>query len=408
VRPVRRARGSGAPRDPAPFLRSGSVSAIRIRIRDPHPHPRSASAIRIRIRIRIRDPRSASAIRIRIRITDRDPEHGTGTRNTEHGTRNRNTEPEHGTGTRNRNAEADCVRYTLSVTAAEIVAEVFRRILVPGVTGGELAIGKPFGRKAARAAAEAMGGIEISQEVVNLDREHGAKALEQGEEALLRRLRRLANADVSTIVPRIDGSVVLLAALLHDLIAAFHPELPGIFRRDAPHKLLEATASALAEVPAPTTLRAALLRHAWLGELPRFSLFRTEVRWWVGGASFVGRTPPSRLLAWPDVRRVRRDERGAEVLRLPELFSDRQDVSTLTEIHSRAMTAFLAASPLTDLALAGRLSPPFVWTDGAARLIANAAGARLARRAIALGEENGKYAREVIANVAGDAALALS
>jgi len=294
------------------------------------------------------------------------------------------------------------------VTPAETVVEIFRRVLVPGVTGGELAIEKPFGRKAARAAAEVMGGIDISQEVVNLDREHGAKVLEQGEEALIRKLRKLANADVTTMVPRIDGGVVLLAALLHDLIAAFHPELPGIFRRDAPHRLLQATASALAEVPPPTTLRAALLRHAWLGDLPRFTLVRTEVKWWVGGASFVGRTPPGRLLAWPDVRRVRRDERGAEVLRLPELFADRPDVATLTELHGRAMSAFLAATPLTDLALAGRLSPPFVWTPAAAQLVANPAGARLARRAIALGEENGKYAREVIANVAGDAAAALS
>ncbi len=294
------------------------------------------------------------------------------------------------------------------MTPAETVVEIFRRVLVPGVTGGELVIEKPFGRKAAYAAAEVMGGVEISREVVKIDEEHGTKALEQGEEALIRRLRRLANADVSTIIPRIDGGVVVLAALLHDLIAAFHPELPGIFRRDAPHKLLEATASALAEVAPPSTLRAALLRHAWLGDLPRFSLVRTEVRWWVGGATFVGRTPPKRLLAWPEVRRVRRDERGAEVLRLPELFADRPDVAVLTEIHARAMSAFLAASPLTDLALAGRLSPPFVWTESAARLVAGPAGARLARRAIALGEENGKYAREVIANVAGDAALALS
>jgi hypothetical protein len=301
-----------------------------------------------------------------------------------------------------------CSRYDAVVTPAETVVEIFRRILVPGVTGGELAIEKPFGQKAARAAAEVMGGVELSQGVVDLDREHGAKVLEQGEEALLRKLRRLANADVTTIVPRIDGGVVLLAALLHDLIAAFHPELPGIFRRDAPHKLLEATAAAFAEVPPPSTLRAALLRHAWLGDLPRFTLVRTEVKWWVGGASFVGRTPPGRLLAWPEVRRVRRDERGAEVLRLPELFSDRSDVATLTEIHGRAMSAFLAATPLTDLALAGRLSPPFVWTPSAATLVANPAGARVARRAIALGEEKGKYAREVIANVAGDAAAALA
>ena len=293
------------------------------------------------------------------------------------------------------------------MTPAETTAEIFRRVLVPAVTGEALVIEKPFGRKAAFAAAEVVGGMEIGKDVVAIDQFLGATQLQQGEEALLRKLRRLANADISTITPRIDGGVVALAALLHDLVAAFHPDLPGMFRRDAPAKLLMATAGAITEVPAPSTVRAALLRHAWLGDLPRFSLVRTEVKWWVGGASFVGRTPPPRLLAWPNVRRVRRDNRNVELLRLPDLFPERPDVAVLTEMHTRAMSAFLSASPLTDLALAGRLSPPFSWTTAAAQLVANPAGARLARRAIALGEEGGKFARDVIASVAGEAASQL-
>ena len=296
----------------------------------------------------------------------------------------------------------------VDMTPSETTAEIFRRVLVPAVTGSALIIEKPFGRAGAFAAAEVVGGMEISSGVVALDVWFGAGTLQQGEDALLRKLRRVANADVSTIVPRIDGAVVAMAALLHDLVAAFHPDLPGVFRRDAPTKLLMMTANALTEIPAPSTLRAALLRHAWLGELPRFSLVRTEVKWWVGGRSFVGRAPPPRLLAWPEVRRVRRDDRGVEIIRLPDLFADRSDVAALTAMHTSAMGAFLAASPLTDLALAGRLTPPFVWTRAAAKLIANPAGARLARRAIALGEEGGKFARDVIATLGGDAAAALS
>lgn len=294
------------------------------------------------------------------------------------------------------------------MTPAETTAEIFRRVLVPAVTGGQLAIEAPFGRKAAFAAAEVFGGLDATREEIALDQWLGANAMQNGEEALLRRLRRIASADVSSIVPRIDGSVLVLAALLHDLVAAFHPDLPGIFRRNAQFKLLETTAGAFVDVPAPKTVRAALLRHAWLGELPRFVLTRTEVKWWTGGRSFVGRTPPQRLLAWPEVRRVRREERGADVLRLPDLFSERPDLATLSELHARAMSNFLAASPLTDLALAGRFAPPFVWTSSAAALVASPAGARLARRAIALGEEKGKFAREVIAAVAGEAAAALA
>lgn len=301
---------------------------------------------------------------------------------------------------------------------AEVVAEIFRRVLIPGVQGDALSIEKPFGRRAAFAAAECVGGFAAaecvggfaaaSEEVAMLDEWFGASTMQAGEECLLRKLRRLANADLSALGPRIDGGVVALAALFHDLVAAFHPDLPGAFRRDAPGKLLMMTADALREIPAPPTVRAALLRHAWLGDLPRFSLVRSDVKWWVGGRSFIGRTPPARLLAWPEVRRVRRENRAVELLRAPDLFGDRGDVALLTELHARAMSAFLAATPLTDLALAGRLSPPFTWTAAAAQLVANAAGARLARRAIALGEDGGKFARDAIASVAGDAAATLS
>lgn len=289
---------------------------------------------------------------------------------------------------------------------AEIVDAIVTRVLVPAVTGGALVIERPFGRARAFAAAEVVGGFEISQELATLDREIGARALDRGEDALLRRIRRLAGIDPQAMGRRLDGGVVALAALFHDLVAAFHPDLGGVLRRDAPHRLLDATARALADVPPPSTVRAALLRHAWLGGLPLFSLARVDVRWWVGGASFVGRTPPKRLLLWPDVRRVRRDERTVGLLRLPELFGDREDLAVLTELHARATASFLAATPLTDLALAGRIAPPFTWTDTLAKLVASPTGARLARRAIASGEEGGRFAREVVTQAAGDAARA--
>ncbi|MBI2395055.1 MAG: hypothetical protein HYV09_36125 [Deltaproteobacteria bacterium] len=293
------------------------------------------------------------------------------------------------------------------MTTAATTTEVFRRVLLPAITGGELVIERPFGPKAARAAGEAMGLGDRTAEEREVDRMLSTTTLERGDEALLRRLRRLTATDAVTISPRIDGSVVWLGALLHDVVAAFHPDLPGVFRRRAPHQLLEATAVALEEVPAPPTVRSALLRHAWLGDLPRFSLLRTELRWWVGGASFVGKEPPRRLLAWPEVRRVRRDDRTVEILRLPELFAD-NTTTAIGSLHARAMAAFLAATPLTDLMMAGRLSPPFQLTEAAAHLIASPAGARLARRAIALGEEGGKFAREVLASVGGAAAAALA
>jgi hypothetical protein len=289
-----------------------------------------------------------------------------------------------------------------------VVEAILRRVLVPAVTGGALLIERPFGKKNALAAAEAFGGFASTPEEAEVDKHLGPSTLGEGEEALLRRIRKLAAVDTVAIGPRIEGGVLALAALFHDLVAAYHPDLPGLFRRDARRQLLEATAEALESIPPPHTVRAAILRHAWLGDLPRVALARTEVRWWVGGASFVGREPPKRLLAWPEMRRVRKDTRAVEMLRVLELFADRPEVAGLAELHARAFAAFFAASPLTDLALAGRISPPFAWSEALARAVASPAGARVARRAIGLGEEQGKFAREVIAATAGEAAGAIA
>ncbi|MBK7400778.1 MAG: hypothetical protein IPJ34_32130 [Myxococcales bacterium] len=112
--------------------------------------------------------------------------------------------------------------------------------------------------------------------------------------------------------------------------------------------------------------------------------------------TFYGQEPPARLLAWPEVRKVVRAERKVPALRLPELFDARVS-NALAEPFARALAAFFAASPLTDLAFAGRLAPPFTWTTAARTLVATKAGNRLARRVIASSEEGGRFAREAIA-----------
>ena len=300
---------------------------------------------------------------------------------------------------------------------AAIYAEIRERILVPGVTGGTLVIGKPFGKKRARLAATAAGDEEApltpegepgAAEAALVRTMVASAPLDEAEEAVVRRLRRLVAADVAAIGPRIDGTVVELAALLHDAIAAFHPDMAGIFRPKAPKKLLQSTVDALVCVHPPATVRGALLRHVWLGDLVQFELVRTEVKWWTGHATFVGRTPPNRLLAWPEVRRVQRRDRTMEILRLPDLFSDAQAVDpAMNELYARAMTLFLQATPLTDLALAARTAPQFQWTNAHSAFVANAAAARLAHRAIVLARDGGKSAFDAIAASAGSVPAAL-
>jgi hypothetical protein len=300
---------------------------------------------------------------------------------------------------------------------SEIVAEVLRRMLTPGALGDVLHVGPPFGRRAALAAADALAGGDAGAAGgagadAQRDSDHAAArgeaqallrsgAYDAAEEAVIARVRRLAAVDVDTLGPRLDPQVVRLAALLHDVLVAFHPDLPGVFGGERPRRLLEATAKAIGEVPPPATLREALLRDAWIAPLLSFELVRTAVRFWVGSREFVGRAPPARLLAWPEVRRVHRDDRRAAILSLPDLFAaargdarGTQDArAALAEPFSRAMGCLLAASPLTDLALAGRTTPVFAVTPAIEGLIASAAGARVARRAIASG---GRGAREAV------------
>lgn len=290
-----------------------------------------------------------------------------------------------------------------------IFAEIRARILAPGVTGGTLVIGRPFGKRRAHLAAQACGDLETHEARAGEDDAALAEVramltsapLDEADEAVVRRMRRLVAADVASFGPRIEGAVVELAALLHDAVAAYHPDMAGLFRPNAPKRLLRATVDALANVPPPATVRGALLRHAWLGELVKFELVRTEVKWWTGSATFVGRTPPKRLLAWPEVRRVRRHDRTVEILRLPELFADVGADPALTELYTRAMSAFLAATPVTDLVLAARSFPPFEWTNAHASCVASRAAARLAHRAILLNEDAGKAAFDAISAAAG-------
>lgn len=302
-------------------------------------------------------------------------------------------------------------------TPSSIAAEVLRRVLVPGVTGAPLHIGRPFGPRRALLAAKcgddelhAAEGDSPDAALGEVRALLGTGSLDVGESAVVRRLQRLVPIDAIAVGARLDSAVLTLGALLHDAVAAYHPDMAGVFRPNAPRHLLAATVTALGEVPPPATVRGALLRHAWLGELLGFSLARVDVGWWTGSARFIGRPPPARLLAWPEVRRVRRDERTSTLLRLPELFegmSPREVDVSLAETYRRAVSLFLRATPLTDLVLAGRDAPPFEWDEPHARLVARPAGARLARRAIVLGDDHGKPALDAIGVACGSLPEAL-
>jgi hypothetical protein len=82
-----------------------------------------------------------------------------------------------------------------------------------------------------------------------------------------------------------------------------------------------------------------------------FDLGRDDVRvtFWAGRREFKGAEPPSRLLKWPDVRRVREERWRVGVM--GEAVAD--------PLQRAIVVALLGASPLTDLLEPTRLEPRF-------------------------------------------------
>ncbi len=293
-------------------------------------------------------------------------------------------------------------------TPAATLAEVLDRVLRPLSLGAPLQIGRPIGPTRARAAAEAVPSREDEPHERELASSLVSSSLDAAEHAVLARIRRISPMDLATVGPLLTREVVWLAALAHDAVASMHPDLEGWFSARARARLLALTAKALDEVPPPLTVRGALLRHGWLGALPRWRCSRREVRWWTGHATFVGKPPPPRLLAWPEARRVRVETTTVPIAELAKLYPDRPEISALAPYFESVIARLYARSPISDLADAARAGPPFGWSEAATSLVSSAAGARLARRAIALGPDAGRAALEVIAAVGGPRAAALT
>jgi hypothetical protein len=115
--------------------------------------------------------------------------------------------------------------------------------------------------------------------------------------------------------PVLDEEALRLAAAMQDLLFLLHPgtNAPSVTRRRL--RAVSTYATELATLPLPnldlddsrTAARVLAERHSMLHHL--FDLGRDDVRvsFWVGKREFHGAEPPSRLLRWPELRRVREE-----------------------------------------------------------------------------------------------------
>lgn len=207
--------------------------------------------------------------------------------------------------------------------------------------------------------------------------------------------RRLADADLSTrldvarvrrarlfaatdTVPELDEADWAILAALNDLLQVTNHNLGGPLTRGRYPRLLANLRWLLERIPAPRDVLGALSRHATFARA--LDLCRTDsaVSWWTGSARFRGETPPARLLAWREIRRVHVDARRVPLAEMPLGIaavppSDFADVLAL----------WLTRTPLTDLATCTRQNPAFAWSASTLSLVATGPGRMLAFRALA-------------------------
>lgn len=213
------------------------------------------------------------------------------------------------------------------------------QFLLPLVRGGHLAVGRPLSRRMVERLARAhdeRGGVLERAAAVELARSRQTIA---------------ASLTPSPTAPALDEATWRLGAAVHNLIALGHPQMA---RGPAASFRLEHIARAaeeMAALGAPATATQAIARHTLLARLTEVVRPDSTVTYWLGRITYVGRPPPARVLAMPQLRGVR-----VETVRRSWL----RDVG-VPVVGRSAFAALIEASPLGEALDPLRLEPPLLW-----------------------------------------------
>ncbi len=250
----------------------------------------------------------------------------------------------------------------MAANLGAISDRLFRDFMAPLVVGGAIVPGRPVGGKNALL-------LDEHQALTDPD------LVSHVEVARVRAARALWPLD------RVEGPTGpewALVAALHDLVQTTHPDLSGLFRGSASERLLRVVDLTLDRIPPPASVGDALSRHTWMARMLEIARTDTSVHFWVGSRQFLGEEPPARLLAWPELRRVRVDKTPHALLDLPAAGGHVDPAR-----FASAVAHVLSRTPLTDVATCTRLEPAFAWTPENLALVATRGGRTLALRALA-------------------------
>lgn len=250
---------------------------------------------------------------------------------------------------------------------AERCDELAQAILEPLVLGGPVHPVRPFGGPLALRLG--LGKDGAVRRVADADL--GSRL----DVARVRRARLIAPVDT---LPELDAGDWAVLAGLNDLLQLTNHELAGALTRGRYARLVLNLRWLCERIPAPRDLLGALSRHATFARA--LDMVRTDsaVSWWTGSARFRGERPPSRLTAWPEIRRVRVDEQRVSLADMPLGL-----IGITIDDFTDVLGLWLTRSPLTDLATVTRKSPVFAWSASTLSIIATGAGRGLAFRALA-------------------------
>lgn len=249
----------------------------------------------------------------------------------------------------------------MSDDLSERFDQLVTHVLAPLVLGGRVDPVRPIGPRLGLALGE---GRKIADSDLR----------SRLDVARVRVGRLLAPIDT---VPDIAPEEIALVAALNDLLQVSNLDLSGAFTTKRHPALLDSAIELCRSVPAPRTIAEAISRHTVMARALEVTRTDVTVSWWTGSASFRGRPAPSRLLAWREWRRVREDQRQVPLVDMGT------DAPLLTaDMWLDGVAHWLARSPLTDLATAGRRSPVFRWSEPTLSLISTIPGRSLAFRAL--------------------------
>lgn len=211
------------------------------------------------------------------------------------------------------------------------------RFCLPLVQGGEAAVGKPL------SAADV---DEMARQLP-----HATEPLVAIDEARTEVLSELVVRPPALVF---DVDELLLCAAIHNLLFLSHPRTESWTVTETGERRVLESAYVFASQPLSRNRIRILARHGLLHNLFALRRYDLKISWWTGSAEFFGQKPPSRLVTWKNLRRVREEVSVAD-------FSQLLGEAELAPV----LATLLRRSPLTHLLSITAEGPRLVWEDAA-------------------------------------------